>query len=864
MVNKEGWDADELNKQNDLRKYLDALTRHQQQMIKGIVGRNAFKYLSLEEKDFLKQLQDSLTLNELGKLSKEENQFRKRLIEDTMAVWRRHKALLELDVRDQKQDEGEHDDKINKRWTPRHHDPPPIDRNKIYSVTEASRLHEGKVVSVMGVISGIQPMRKMIKGVSRKCFGCNQVYERKYDKPGLFESAFGIEQIRRCETCDTGNYLGPIKWENINAVIVELKDHNTFSEIDPLRIIVFGDDEPEFDSTRDIDKHIGETIVVTGDIFTIDISRRRSESKLVAYLYVIGLVNYLSRQDLELSAEDVKAIERFVAHVGADKVLEKLAEMFGKSIIGYIHVKKGLLLCAVSTSTDKNDKKINSILVGDPGLAKSLLLKEPTKVVPNSRYENVQFATGKSLTAIVTKEEGDALILRIGPIPQAKGAIVSLNEIEKMSPDDQGFLLDIMQEQEFTTNKFGQNFHVDAPTAIIASANPVGGSWKSGHDNDERINLDKIPMIKPLIDRFDLIFAFKDSRSKDTLTEYALKKSEMENRPTPDYTAYIAKHIMYAKQRHPKPRFSGEAKTMLNQYYVKIRLSYGSPRIWETIYRIAQNISKLKLKDTVDAVDAVETMEFYNVILQQLDMIVTLPSNPRDITYGECLKVLQESVFPISYEEVVKSACGRNPQVANYIILGNGNGSLKLRDNKKLRPVLEMLQNHSRVKVIRSRPVVLQYVNGEAEAEAETMVKTGNQACDQCDQCAFPPDTFAKNLDEKNRDPVGVLGPETESLSVDDACQQGGNGHKSSENKEKNIAAVSETRAHSIKVEVESPYKHLIQEEHLPNLGSTAYYCKEHPDVAYYDLEGIHKSHLDPVHGNGTIENDDQSEVRTT
>ena len=82
----------------------------------------------------------------------------------------------------------------------------------------------------------------------------------------------------------------------------------------------------------------------------------------------------------------------------------------------------------------KQPKNCMPCLVGDPGLAKSQLLKESVKLVPNSKYESVQFATGKSLTAIVTKDEGDALILRIGPIPQAKGAIAALNEMGRMMP----------------------------------------------------------------------------------------------------------------------------------------------------------------------------------------------------------------------------------------------------------------------------------------------------------------------------------------------------------------------------------------------------------------------------------------------
>jgi DNA replicative helicase MCM subunit Mcm2 (Cdc46/Mcm family) len=674
-------------------------------------------------------------------------------------------------------------------WAPRHYDPEPPDddnKKKIYSVTEASRLHEGKDIKVIGVISGIQPLRKMIKGLSVQCLRCNTTYDRKYDKPELFESYVTIERIRKCPECRTGDYLGRYKWENCNAVIVELKDHNTFSEIDPLRIIVFGDDEPAFDDTINIDRHIGETVVVRGDIYSVDIGRRRGESKVVAYLYVTYRVRYLSKQELELTAEDVKAIKRFVNHVGLDNIVDKLAEIFATSIIGNNHVKKGLLLSAASTNIDKSAKKLHSILVGDPGLAKSELLKSSARLVPNSRYESVQFATGKSLTAIVTKEEGDALILRIGPIPQAKGAIAALNEIGRMSHEDQGLLLDTMQEQEFTTNKFGQNFHVDAPTAIIASANPVGGSWKSYEGDDSQIHLDKIPMIKPLIDRFDFIFVFRDSRGEEHLTEYANKKSEMEDKLVPDYTTYLAKHIMYAKQHCPKVKFSDEARTMLNQYYVSVRASYGSPRILKTIYTVAANIARLKLKREVDAADANETMKFYNVILQQLGKIVSLPSSPKDITYAECLKVLMDSLYPMACDEVVKTASARNQHVSKYV-----GKSFKLDHNKKLRAIVEMLKNHSRIKIVQMKPIALQYIhNGKNAAlhdDNKIMVKADKQASDLSDPSDLHSDTFAKNLggnDEGSDDSIA------RDLNVYGDDQVDGNSQKGPEITQKNISQV--------------------------------------------------------------------------
>jgi replicative DNA helicase Mcm len=632
-------------------------------------------------------------------------------------------------------------DNENNGWTPKHHESPHIDHSKIYSVSEASRLHKGKNVTVAGVISGIQPMRKMIKCISRKCIQCNTAYERKYDKPEFFESRVPFESINKCLKCNSKDFLGAPEYENVNAVIVELKDKDTFSEIDPLRIIVFGDDEPAYDSTINIDRHAGEIIQVTGDIFTVNISKRSTESKMVAYLYVSGLVKYPLNQELEITSEDVKAIKRFVNHVGQNNVIDKLAEMFATSIIGNNFVKKGLLLTAASTSTDKTSKKLHDLLIGDPGLAKSELLRAATKLVPNSRFENVQFATGKSLTAIVTKEEGDALILRIGPIPQAKGAIAALNEIGRMTHDDQAYMLDTMQEQEFTTNKFGQNFHINSPTAVIASANPMGGSWKSYGDVDEKIDLDKIPMIKPLIDRFDLIFTFKDNRDENILTEYARKKSEMEDTKTPDYDIYLAKHIMYAKQRYPKPTFSEEAKAMLNQFYVGIRLKYGSPRIRDTLYRIAQNIARLKLKHEVDAHDATETMQFYNMILQNLNMVITLPSNPREVAYHECLYILKQTGSAISYEELISMAGERNTQVSKYL----GTNS-KLRNNIKLRSILEMLQNHSRIKTTQMKPIVLQYIAVDGVNES---INNGT-ACDPCDACDTTRDTLASNLEDNN------------------------------------------------------------------------------------------------------------------
>ena len=54
---------------------------------------------------------------------------------------------------------------------------------------------------------------------------------------------------------------------------------------------------------------------------------------------------------------------------------------------------------------------------------------------------------------------------------------------------------------------------------------------------------------------------------------------------------------------------------MLKEYYVIIALEHGSPRLLESLVNIAKMIARLKLKTVVEAEDAYEAQQFYNVIL---------------------------------------------------------------------------------------------------------------------------------------------------------------------------------------------------------------------------------------------------------
>jgi replicative DNA helicase Mcm len=584
---------------------------------------------------------------------------------------------------------------------------------RIIPNTEEGETTHTQIVKVRGMISSMRPVMKMISGEYGRCLECGELYYERYEKP-LFEMIGRLtlcnnnsEKHTPATNAKTGDVLhdkdGNIirakailrTWpEYRNASIIELQDQEKFDDLERLQVILFDDD------TRDV--CAGEQVQVTGQIYFEKFSR--TDSKINSRLYSHSII-YEARREISLSSMDVDAIKRFVARHGNNTV-DKLVELFAPKVVGFWHVKKGLLLCSASCCNDtkKSRVRMHSLLVGDPGNAKSMLVRETVEIVPNSRFESAQNSSGKSLTAIVSKEGRESTtVLRLGPIPFAKEAICGLNELGRMSFDDQAPLLDVMEEGEFSINKYGMNAHIRSPTVIIGSANPTGSKWRY-MSSDGRINMDDIPAIKPLLDRFDYVFIIKTSRDEEAIRQYANTRAKYEDIPVPNYNPYLEKHLIYAKRFNPK--MSKEATTMLNEYYIGIAKMVGSSRVRDTVFKTAKMIARLKLKNVVDADDVKEACQFYNVVLNEYDQIVNIPGDPRDVAFIEILNTIESAQTPIIFEEAVSQTCKRNEYVATYI--GN---DYKLRTNKKLRPILDRLLEDSRIKRVQVKPTILQWIS---------------------------------------------------------------------------------------------------------------------------------------------------------
>lgn len=120
-------------------------------------------------------------------------------------------------------------------------------------------------------------------------------------------------------------------------------------------------------------------------------------------------IHQLKKQysDMEITPE----IERQLNELKVDPTLyTKLAYSIAPEIYGHLDVKKALLLLLVGgvTKTVADGMKIrgdiNICLMGDPGVAKSQLLKYISKVAPRGVYTTGKGSSGVGLTAAVMRD----------------------------------------------------------------------------------------------------------------------------------------------------------------------------------------------------------------------------------------------------------------------------------------------------------------------------------------------------------------------------------------------------------------------------------------------------------------------------
>jgi len=351
--------------------------------------------------------------------------------------------------------------------------------------------------------------------------------------------------------------------------------------------------------------------------------RLRIEGNNIEFLGGRGNKSSRKIQREEISPEDEKLIRSLSQ---SPDVYQRLIDSLAPHIQGHSLIKEAILLLIVgSNQRDLGDGSkirgdINIFLVGDPGTAKSEMLKFCARIAPRGLYTSGRGSTAAGLTAAVVKDKTGIMMLEAGAVVLGDQGLVCIDEFDKMKPEDRSALHEVMEQQSASIAKGGIVATLNARTSILAAANPMYGKYDPFKNITENVNL---PI--PLLTRFDLIFVVRDIPSKEKDESIARHIIELHTPQGTDKRSVIdvdllTKYLSYAKKG--LPILTKEAEEKILDYYLQMRnveseeMITVTPRQLEGIIRLSTARARLLMKDKVEEEDAERAIFLIQSMLQ--------------------------------------------------------------------------------------------------------------------------------------------------------------------------------------------------------------------------------------------------------
>ena len=333
-----------------------------------------------------------------------------------------------------------------------------------------------------------------------------------------------------------------------------------------------------------------------------------------------------SYDELNISEEE----ERQIQELSVDKQLfEKLSESIAPSIFGYEEIKQALVLQLFGGVKKKKGDgtesrgDIHVLLIGDPGVAKSQILKFMSTLSPKGRYVVGRGASGAGMTATVVKDEFlRGWSLEAGAMVLSNKGMVCIDEMDKMDEHDRSAMHEALEQQTVTISKANIQATLKAETSVLAAANP-----KLGRFEPFQVISQQIDMPPTLLNRFDIIFTLRDlpDRGRDeAIATHVLLEHKKEGRKQIVDRELFRKYIAYAKQRI-LPMLTNEAVDEIKKFYVDLRNAPVSTegvtrpipisaRQLEALIRLSEASAKVRLSKKVkkeDSKRAIDLMKYY-------------------------------------------------------------------------------------------------------------------------------------------------------------------------------------------------------------------------------------------------------------
>uniref|UniRef100_A0AC34QA03 DNA replication licensing factor MCM5 n=1 Tax=Panagrolaimus sp. JU765 TaxID=591449 RepID=A0AC34QA03_9BILA len=448
-----------------------------------------------------------------------------------------------------------------------------------------------KLVKISGIIVASSQVRARATKVTLQCRSCRHTISNVEVKAGLE----GFQLPRMCSANQAGkNARCPLDPYFI------VPDKCSCTDFQTLKLQETPEDVPHGEMPRHmqlyVDRYLtdrvvpGNRVTITGILSIKRLFKQKggkANDKAMSgirlpYIKVTGIqieMTGAGRSDQwHFAPEDER---KFRELAKSDNVYEMISKSIAPSIYGSEDIKKAIACLLFGGSrkrlpdglTRRGD--INVLLLGDPGTAKSQLLKFVEKVSPIAVYTSGKGSSAAGLTASIIRDpQSRSFIMEGGAMVLADGGVVCIDEFDKMREDDRVAIHEAMEQQTISIAKAGITTTLNSRCSVLAAANSVFGRWD---DNKGEENIDFMPTI---LSRFDAIFVVKDTQDavRDaTLAKHVISVHMNADQHIPNDEAsqelsleFLKKYVAFARA-NCAPRLCDAAKEKLLNNYVKMR-----------------------------------------------------------------------------------------------------------------------------------------------------------------------------------------------------------------------------------------------------------------------------------------------------